>query len=262
MTAISWDEVGDRLYHTGVDRGVLYAHGHAIPWNGLISVDEDNDGGAVTSHYFEGVKYADLIQPETYKATIKAYTYPDEFEQFNGVEDITPGFMATAQPRSTFGLSYRTMIGNDLKENLGYRLHLVYNLTVIPAQISFESLSDSPSAVEFSWDVVGIPVRVSGKRPTAHLIIDSRDYPADALAAVEVLLYGDATTDGSLPLPSEILATAASYYLTITDNGDGTWTASGPDVYFAVNSGGEFELVSVNGGYFDSETYQIRSTNE
>lgn len=263
MSALVWDEVGSHFYETGLDRGVLYVPtGSAVPWNGLISVSEKSDGGALTSHYIDGQKYADLLTGENYRATLEAFTYPEEFEQFNGFSSVMPGFIATRQSRRTFGLSYRTKVGNDLSGDLGYKIHLIYNATALPTEFVYNTLSNDPDAARFSWDIVAVPVSVGGKKPTAHIIIDSLSSSPEALEIINLALYGDETHDAYLPTPTEFLTLLEDYWLIIVDNEDGTWSATGPAAYFTVNTVDEFQIVGANATYSDSDTYQVSSTNE
>lgn len=263
MTALAWDELGTRTYESGLDRGVLYIpSGIAVSWNGLISVSEKSDGGNHTAHYIDGQKYADLITGENYRATIEAYTYPDEFERFNGIEPITFGMMATNQPRTRFGLSYRTKVSNDLTEDLGYKIHLVYNVTALPAQVTHNTLSSSAEPERFSWDIVATPMPIVGMRPTAHIIIDPRDYPPEAVASVETALYGDGSTDAYLPTPAQLLDILNNYWLLVVDNGNGTWTATGPASYFDVVTADEFSIDAETVTYSDADTYTLGSTSD
>lgn len=263
MTVLAWDEVGTRTYEYGLDHGVLYIpDGDAIPWNGLISVSEKPDGGDLTSHYIDGQKYADLLTNENYKATIEAVTYPDEFERFNGILPVTLGMMATAQPRDRFGLSYRTTIGNDLTEDLGYKIHLVYNLTALPVSGSYNSLSNIAEPTHFSWDIVAVPVAIDGMRPTAHIILDPRDYPEEAISSVETAIYGSESVDAYLPTPTQLLDILSDFWLVVIDNGNGTWTATGPELHFDVLTADEFSIDAQSVTYIDADTYLLGSTDD
>jgi hypothetical protein len=213
MTALAWDQVGERLYETGVDRGVLflpdntgdYNEGHA--WNGLVTVAEAPSGAGTTALFADNIKYLSLVAAEEFGATIDAYTYPDEFGQCDGTAEPEPGVYLGQQGRRSFGLAYRTRIGNDLDGNdHGYKIHLVYGALAAPSAKSYGTINDTPAAITFSWTITTTPVAVAGHKPTATLVIDSTKVDAGLLAALEDILYGTATDDPRLPLPDEVLA--------------------------------------------------------
>jgi hypothetical protein len=212
MTALAWDQVGERLYETGVDRGVLflpdntgdYNEGHA--WNGLVTVAEAPSGAGTTALYADNIKYLSLVAAEEFGATIDAYTYPDEFGQCDGTAEPEPGVYLGQQGRRSFGLAYRTQIGNDLDGNdHGYKIHLVYGALAAPSAKSYGTINDTPAAITFSWTITTTPVAVTGHKPTATLVIDSTKVDPATLAALEAILYGTPGDDPRLPLPDEIL---------------------------------------------------------
>src|SRR3954454_18113028 len=212
MTTLTWDQVGQRLYETGVDHGVLYlpdssgdyTEGHA--WNGLTTVTESTSGAESSPQYADNIKYLNLVSAEEFGATIEAFTYPDEFGQCDGTAEPTPGIYIGQQGRRVFGLSYRSQIGNDLAgSDAGYKLHLVYGALAAPSEKAYGRINDSPEAITFSWDVSTTPVPVPGFKPTALLTIDSTKVAADDLAALEALLYGSAGDDPRLPQPGEVI---------------------------------------------------------
>lgn len=220
--AIKWDQTGERLYETGVDRGVLYVmkdtisdptkpYEDGVAWNGLTSINESPSGGEPTPLWADNIKYLNLISAEQYGATVEAYMYPDEFYACDGTRAISTGAYIGQQPRKQFGLSYRTIIGNDSQFNdYGYKLHLVYGCFATPTEKSYSTVNDSPEASAFSWTISTTPVAVDGFKPTAHLFIDSTTVPAAKLAALEALLYGsdgNGGTGGRLPLPAEVITT-------------------------------------------------------
>ena len=187
MTALTWDEVGERIYQTGVDRGVLYLHdGTVAVWNGLISVEESSDI-ELKSFYLDGVKYLETLIPGDFIGKLKAYTYPDEFDRVNGIVYVAPGLSFYEQPAGSFNLSYRTRIGNDLEGiEHGYKTHILYNILANPDLHSFETSRDSGiSPIEFSWLLTGTPPRPDKYRPTLHVSIDSRTTPPDILKLLE-----------------------------------------------------------------------------
>lgn len=209
MSRIAWDQDGQRRYEAGVDRGVLYkksgsAYGAGVPWNGLTAVGEKPSGAEANPIYANNIEYLNLVGREKFAATIEAYTFPDEFAECDGSAEITPGLFATQQSRKKFGLCYRSKIGNDVSEDLGYKLHLVYNGLAAPSEKAHNTINENPEAVTMSWEVSTTPVEVTGYNPTAHLIIDSTKTDATKMAALEDILYGTANAAPRLPLPDEV----------------------------------------------------------
>lgn len=214
MARLEWDKTGEHLYETGVDHGVLYfpdqtgAYKNGVAWNGLISVSESPSGAEATGQYADNIKYLNLISAEEFGATIEAYTYPEEFEACNGNKELVDasGVYVGQQSRSVFGFCYRTMIGNDTDgQDHGYKLHLVYGCQVSPSEKAYQTINDSPDALTFSWELSTTPVNVTGKKPTALLVIDSTKVDSTKLAKIEAKLYGDETSTGAvLPTPDEI----------------------------------------------------------
>ena len=210
---IVWDAEGERLFETGVDRGVLYpidetgVYGTGVPWNGLTSVSESPEGGEPNPIYADNQKYLNLISVEEAKGTIEAFTYPEEFAECDGSKELAPGVFAGQQNRTPFGLSYRTLVGNDIKGNdYGYKIHLVYGATAQPSEKSYETVNDSPEPAAFSWEYSTSPVTVPGMKPTATLTIDSTKVTPSALQKLEGALYGSDTKDPAFPLPTEVIA--------------------------------------------------------
>lgn len=213
MTALKWDIVGERLYETGVDHGVLYlpdgsgAYDSGFAWNGLTVVTEKPTGATATPQWADNIKYLNLISHEEFGATIEAFTYPDEFAECDGTAAPSPGITVGQQSRKQFGLCYRTRLGNDVEGNdYGYKLHLIYGAQASPSDKAYATINDSPAAIAFSWDITTIPVAVAGLKPTALLVIDSTAVDPAALATLESELYGDADSDARLPLPDEVIA--------------------------------------------------------
>lgn len=212
MAKIEWDAVGERLYETGVDRGVLYipdedgVYDTGVAWNGLVTVNETPTGAEESPQYADNIKYVSLYSAEEFGATIEAFTYPDEFAPFDGLFSPTEGVSFGQQPRRSFGLSYRTRIGNDLEgDSLGYKIHLVYGCRATPSEKSYSTVNDSPEAITFSWEVTTLPVAVTGGRPTSLVVIDSTKVAEAALKSLEDILYGTTEDDPALPLPDEIV---------------------------------------------------------
>lgn len=212
MTALVWDQVGERVYETGVDHGVLYmpdetgAYIDGVAWNGLTGITESPSGAEPNAQYADNIKYLNLYSAEEFGATLEAFTYPDEFAVYDGLESPTPGVTVGQQSRKTFGLSYRTKIGSDLDgDDHGYKLHLVYGCTASPSEKAYNTINDSPEAIAFSWTIATVPVAVEDLRPTSIVTVDSTVVDADALAALETILYGSVGVDPRLPLPDEVV---------------------------------------------------------
>lgn len=210
MAKLTWDDTGKRFYETGVKQGVLYpqAEGGTYPkgvaWNGLISVTESPSGAEPTPLYADDIKYLNLVSAEEYGATIEAYTYPDEFAECDGSAELVPGVTVGQQNRKTFGLSYKTTLGNDVAGNeYGYKLHLIYGAMAAPSEKGYATINDSPEAITFSWEVSTTPVSVTGLKPTASITIDSTKVDKSKLAKLEAILYGG-ESEARLPLPDEI----------------------------------------------------------
>ncbi len=213
MTAIVWDGVGERVYETGVDHGVLFipngggVYDTGFAWNGLTAVTEKPSGADATPLYADNIKYLNLIAAEDFGGTIEAYTYPDEFAQCDGTVFPTPGVAVAQQTRQTFGLAYRTKLGNDVSaSDYGYKLHLVYGAIASPSEKKYATVNDKPEAIAFSWDVTTTPVAVPSFKPTAVMTIDSTKVNAGALTALEVVLYGTVGVEPRLPTPTEVIA--------------------------------------------------------
>lgn len=213
MAKLVWNEAGKRLYETGVDRGVLYVsdgnggYKKGVVWNGLVSVNESPSGAEATPLYAGNVKYVELMSNEEFGASIEAYTYPEEFEQCDGSAELADGITIGQQPRKSFGLCYRTKIGNDTAgDEHGYKIHLIYGAKAAPTEKSYTTINDSPEAITFSWEITTTPIEVAGHKPTATLTIDSTKVSPTTLAAIENKLYGDTTGEATLPTPAEILA--------------------------------------------------------
>lgn len=261
MTTLVWDQVGDRVYENGLDRGVLYlTDGSGVVWNGLVSVEEAFD--AVTAPiYFDGAKVNDVVTLGDFAGNIKAITYPDEFLEYEGIAEFRVGAYLGNQPLKTFGLSYRTQINSDT-DVLGYKLHVLYNLTAQPSNQLYETIGGSSSAMEFVWAVTAVPEEREGRRPSAHVILDSREIEPELLAEIEGVLYGDGDSDATLFSFSDLLD-FIEFNLVVIDHGDGTWSAITNHVGFITDDGvgdGEFTIDNVTATYTDADTFELSNT--
>ena len=218
MSKITWDATGERYYETGVKYGVLYPiqagglYNKGVAWNGLTAVTESPSGAEATALYADDIKYLNLLSNEEFGATIEAYTYPDEFAECDGSAALAAGVMIGQQKRKTFGLCYRTSVGNDVDgSDHGYKLHLVYGCLAAPSEKAYSTINDSPEAITFSWEISTTPVNVDGFKPTSQITIDSTKVDSSKLTSLEEILYGkdgdgdsDTGADPRLPLPDEI----------------------------------------------------------
>lgn len=217
MTKLQWDQTGERTYETGVDHGVLYEidvageYSTGVAWNGLTTVTESPSGAEASPQYADNIKYLNLVSVEMFGATIEAFTYPVEFEKYDGNATPTPGVSVGQQTRKPFGFSYRTRKGNDVDAaDYGYKLHLVYGCLAAPSEKAYATINDSPEAITFSWELTTNPVQVgtiSGVDylPTASITIDSTKVDPAKLAILETQLYGDPSNDPSMPLPADVI---------------------------------------------------------
>ena len=212
MAKLTWDDTGKRFYETGVDQGVLYvrdsngAYPLGVPWNGLINVTESPEGAEPNGHYADNMKYVNIQSTEEFKATIEAFTYPEEFAECDGSAQPKPGAFIGQQERKTFGLVYRTKIGNDLTQEAGYKLHIVWGAVAAPSEKAYATINDSPEPTTFSWEITTTPVNVTGYLPTSTMVLDSIELGSVKMAAIEAKLFGDATNAAALLMPNAILA--------------------------------------------------------
>jgi len=222
MTALTWDQTGERTYETGVSNGVLYqidntgAYINGVAWNGLTTVTEKPSGADAKPQYADNIKYLNLIATEVFGATIEAFTYPIEFEQNDGSASPTPGVTIGQQARKPFGFSYKSLKGNDTQGNAyGYKLHLVWNAQAAPSQKAYSTVNDSPAPIAFSWDISTTPTSVGTVlavpyAPTASMTIDSTEVDPAKLATLEGYLYGTSSENPTLPLPATVITIMAS----------------------------------------------------
>ena len=267
MATLVWDQVGERLYQVGIDRGVLYLHdGTVAVWNGLTGV-ESSSTSEIKSYYLDGVKYLENFIPGDFSGKLKAFTYPDELDSLTGVATVgtSPGLDYYDQPAKSFDLSYRSRIGNDLDgSNYAYKIHILYNVLANPDAYSFETIKDSLDPIEFVWALSGTPPKgIDRYRPTVHISIDSRETPPDILKLLEDTLYGTNTNDARLPSIQEV-AEFFGYLgaLLIIDHGGGVWSAiDESDTYITMIDSTTFQIDNADATYLDADTYQVSSTN-
>jgi hypothetical protein len=208
MPPLVWDQVGERLYETGVDHGVLYVpddtgkYAPGVAWNGLVTVTESPSGAESNAQYADNIKYLNLLSAEEFGGTIEAFTYPEEFAVCDGSALPIPGVSVGQQGRKVFGLCYRTMVGDDLAgSDAGYKLHLVYGLQASPSEKAYGTINDSPEAITFSWEISSTPVPATDLKPTSLIVVDSTVVAQAQMDALEAVLYGDATP-AELPMPT------------------------------------------------------------
>lgn len=234
MSMLVWDQIGERTYETGVDKGVLYpvssgVYSAGIAWNGLTSVTESPSGAETTSLYADNIKYLNLVSAEELGGTIEAYTYPDEFKECDGSKNIAAGVVIGQQDRKSFGFCYRTIKGNDTESNAhGYILHIIYGALASPSQRAYSTVSDSPEAITFSWEFKTTPVTVTGFKPTALVTIDSTAADSAKLATLEAILYGSADTVTYDEFTGTAFEQGVTYY-----ERSGAGTEQSPYVYTA-----------------------------
>lgn len=220
MSKLKWDQINERKYETGVDRGVLFVQDDVtglwpvgVPWNGLVSVSEKPSGAESNPKYANNKKYLDLTSLEEYACTIEAFTYPDEFGDCDGTAEIIPGVRVGQQRRKGFAFAFRTLVGNDvLGEDFGYKITLVWGAKAKPSEKSHSTVNESPEAMTLSWEVTTTPVDIEGYKPTASMTIDSTTLDTAKLAKLvllEDMLYGTdgaPGTEAKMPTPDEVVA--------------------------------------------------------
>lgn len=213
MAKLVWDEVGSRFFETGVKNGVLFVqndeggYNKGVVWNGLTAVTESPSGAEETPLYADDIKYVVFYSNEEFGATVEAYTYPEEFEQCDGSASLGKGISVGQQARRSFGLVYKTAVGNDIQgQDFGYKIHIIYGCKAAPSEKAFATVNDSPEAVTFSWEISTVPVNVEGLKPTATVVIDSTKCDPEHLAAIEAKLFGTDDEESTLLLPDEIKA--------------------------------------------------------
>jgi len=260
MTRLSWDEVTERKYESGVSHGVFYpSNDSGVVWNGLVSVIDSQVGADTEPLYYDGIKYVDYASAKDFKGTIKALSAPDEFLQCIGERSLVPGFSLTSQRKEVFGMTYRTNLNGDE----GYKIHILYNLTADADDRSYETITDSPKPTELSWTILGVPIQIVNNFPTMHFIVDSTLFDPDYLEALEVILYGTTGVEPTLP-PFEQLQVwlIGGHLIEIIDEGNGKWRATGPDSLITMLDSTTFQITQVDATYLTADKYTITTTDE
>lgn len=261
---LSWNLPGQKVFETGIDRGVLYLRsGEVVPWNGLTSVNE-NFGQSSEATFYDGVKLSEIQTSNGFSATVSAITYPDELDEICSGESIRSGIHLGDQAPSSFGFSYRTMVGNDLAGvDAGYKIHLVYNVSATVSDRSYQTVSDDVDLIEFEWEFVAIPEQLEMYRPSTHIVIDTTRTSPSLVQLIEDYIYGTSTTPPVLPPMRILLAIILAYdnFIDVTDNGDGTCTVS-TDATAIINDlgSGVYEIREATIAYVNSTTYLLSPT--
>lgn len=223
MARLEWDKSGERFYQAGVSKVVFYpqtvsGYGDGEAWNGVTGIQDTPSGGEYSPFWADNMKYANVQSAEEYGASVTCYYFPHGFLVCNGFAELVPGVRIGQQPRKGFGLCYRTEIGNDVDESIGYELHLIYGAKASPSEEDNNTKNDSPELKEMTFELSTTPIQVTGHKPTSSLIISSLDVSAAKMAELEDLLYGTANTAATLPTPDEIAALIGSDLYDITLN--------------------------------------------
>jgi len=261
MARLAWSALGERFYEVGVDRGVLYIDDVGYAWSGLVSVIETPSGGKPKSYYIDGLKYLIISDKEEFEATVNAYYSPKEFDICDGIASMQVGVMVTQQRRKTFGLSYRSKLGNDLQgSDYGYKIHIVYNALADPTDRNYISISNDPDVPVLSWQIVTKPVVIPELMHSSHIIIDSTLVSPASLSLLEDILYGNETNGARLPDPLEV----ASIFegdgpFTVTDLGDDEFEITGTAVAVMMIDENTYQITSDTVIILDEDSAEISS---
>jgi hypothetical protein len=261
MARIQWDQ--DRFYESGLDHGVLYLENSiGVAWNGFKENEISFNGFSSAESFFDGNKFIDYPINGDISFTLKAFTYPEEFEEYAGYDILETGLSSTNQVRKSFGLTYRTLIGtSDDGIDFGYKIHILYNLTVSPDKRSYQTVDSNVDPVDFVWNATTYPVVLDGHLPTAYAVVDSRYLESTVLEHLEEILYGTDSRDPMLPSLASLLEMLNSeLIIVITDHGDGSWSAEGPAEAIIMLDSTTFQITSPSAVYLDADTYTISSS--
>lgn len=252
MVALTWDNIGEKIFEAGVEKGVLYkqnaqgAYSTGFAWNGLVKVSENPSGAEANKQYANNKVYANITSAEEFSGTLEAFTYPAAFAECDGYSELTPGVSVGQQRRVPFGLAYKTGLGNDLEElDLGYKLHLIYGAKAAPSQRDYTTINESPEAMTMSWELSTEAVEVPGKRPTATLVVDSTKVDAAKLADLENILYGTAGADPRLPLPAEVASIIGDTLIVTAQPAAPTYNATTDQITIPTVTGVEYFIDGV-----------------
>lgn len=261
MTKLIWGAIGGHYFEAGVDRGVFYPNeGPGIAWHGLVAVNTSPSEAEGDIQYYDGVKYQQRRMRESFEATISAFTYPVEFEEYNGYSEN----QANRNRRKSFDFCYRTGVGSDVAGDLSYKIHLVYNALATPSDNAYKTADSNAVPIEFAWDISTTPISIPGMSPSAHIVISPLDTTVKTMQPLEDILYGSDGSDPRMPSIEEVMAMfEKSMTLQIIDHGDGTWTAIGPDeMVYMWDVGGPDEMLVIDSPsaiYLDLDTYTVSS---
>lgn len=259
MSRLVWGQPSDRVYQTGVDRGVLYPTDKpAVAWNGLFNVVEQGQQSSTTFRR-DGLAYLTVVSPREFAAQISAYTFPDEFAEICGIVEAADGLYLDSQIPDSFDLSYRTLY----EDGVHYKIHVVYGATAILSDVQYQTLGDAINLATFEFDISTVPRSIPGYRPTAHIIIDTRQLDATTIANIENMLYGTHGMDAGIPDPNDLLEMMSfGDKVIVTDNGDGTWTARGSYEHVKTDEFGNFTIDNVPRLDLGPGVYEFASTGE
>ena len=212
MAKLVFDELGKRFYETGVSNAVLYpqaddgSYPKGVAWNGITAANESPSGAESNDQYADNIVYLSLTGAEKFEGTIEAFSSPAEFDECDGMKELSKGLTVSQQTRKPFGFAYKSILGNDIKGNdYGYKLHIWYGCKAAPSERSHSTVNDSPEPQNPSWSISSTPVAVPSAKPSSVLTFNSTTTPADKLKKIEDILYGTDEADARLPLPTEIL---------------------------------------------------------
>lgn len=207
---LTWDALSDRLFRTGVDHGVLYVEttdGYlpGVAWNGLTAVNDETAGHDKNFLYSGDYKSDVRFTPFEHGGTISAFFYPDEFEMCLGNIETAAGLYATGQDAFSFGLCYRSMLGDAVQSvKRGYELHIIYGAYITKYDVANETINSDGAPQPMSFTYESIPVEFTDMEPTAHIVISTLRANLNKVAAIERILYGSEEAYPRLPMPDEI----------------------------------------------------------
>ena len=266
MTTLAWDQVGERIYETGVSKGVLYKEdGYGVAWNGLTSIEESM-GNEVEPVYFDGVKFNDIVTVGDFAAVVRAFTYPEEFLYYEGTYLEQAGFYVTVNRKVDLVCHTKHELVTILLVQKRDTRSSFIQFNCASAQRDYQTLSLDTEPIEFEWTISAIPEEIENYRPTAHVIFDSRHMDPNMLADLEDIIYGDEDSDAQLP-SLKGLATFIRKWdrLIITDNGDGTWTAdtqAEDTTTLIMLDDTTFQIISDTAVMLDADSYEISSSEK